>query len=157
MRMSKSQKNHQIGKVYQKRQIKAQYLWNLDVFCIAENLLRQMTNSVYIWTTASHDVNRSTFSENMKIALLGGTGETGVEVIFGQDKNKHNDAYVRFNFKTNKHDDVNERLNFNLVFSGDETSFATGSPCYPWGEDLYLLMIWGASLFFACCLLMMIC
>ena len=45
-------------------------------------------------------MNRSTFSENMKIALLGGTGETGVEVIFGQDKNKHNDADVRFNFKT---------------------------------------------------------
>ena len=37
-------------------------------------------------------MNHSTFAENMKIALLGGTGETGVEVILDQNKNKHGDV-----------------------------------------------------------------
>ena len=63
----------------------------------------------------------------MKIALLGGTGETGVEVVLDQNKNKHD-----------------------KIFSGDETSLATGLPGYPWGENLYLRIIWGAFLFLAC-------
>ena len=37
-------------------------------------------------------MNRSTFAENMKIALLGGTGDTGVEVILDQSKNEHDDV-----------------------------------------------------------------
>ena len=45
-----------------------------------------------IWSIVRHNVNRRKFAENMKIALLGGTGETGVEVILDKNKNKKGDV-----------------------------------------------------------------
>ena len=104
----------------------------------------------------------------MKIALLGGTGETGVEVILGQNTNEqwiYNsfNGNLNFNFKlqsiTNEYENFNGNLKFNLVLPGGETGLAAGSPGYPWGGNLHLLWLGQfvvANLTFPCLLVFIV-